>query len=204
MPEGLTGSTSLIINVGEQRDFTGYTITVTPGDPLAPVIVQGNNQTGKPGVTLPLALSARIVDPSGDVLAGTAVTWKLVTAGSMTLVNTISTAEHQWPRFHSRDPRPDPWQLQGSPQGRIEGDALQRDGSRPSLRRLPRSRAKTRLSTPINTAFPQPLVVKVSDAQGNGVAGATVNWTTTGSATLSATTTVTGADGRAQVTVTAG
>lgn len=201
--EGLPGSTSLIINVGELRDFTGYNLTVTPGDPVAPVIVQGNNQTGKPGVTLPLALSARIVDPSGNILSGTAVTWEVVTANSLTLVNTISTADTNGLVSTRVILGPTP----GSYKVRLKV------GSKETLfnvtvETLAAAFAKVsgdnQAVTPINTAFPQPLVVKVSDAQGNGVQGATVNWTTTGSATLSATSTVTGADGRAQVTVTAG
>lgn len=201
--EGLTGSTSLLINVGEQRDFTGYTITVTPGDPVAPVIVQGNNQTGKPGVTLPLALTARIVDPSGNALAGTAVTWELVTANSMTLINTISTADTNG-LVSTRvilGPTPGKYKI------RLKAGAKETlfDVTVETLATgFAKVSGDSQAVTPINTAFPQPLVVKVTDAQGNGVQGATVNWTTTGSVTLSATTSVTGADGRAQVTVTAG
>jgi adhesin/invasin len=201
--EGLTGSTSLIINVGEQRNFNGYSITVTPGDPLAPVIVQGNNQTGKPGVTLPLALTARIVDPSGNILAGTAVTWEVVTANSMTLVNTISTADTSG-LVSTRvilGPTPGKYKIRLKVGAK---ETLFDVTVETSATGFAKVSGDGQAVTPINTAFPQPLVVKVTDAQGNGVAGATVNWTTTGSVTLSATTSVTGADGRAQVTVTAG
>jgi uncharacterized protein (TIGR03437 family) len=48
-------------------------------------------------------------------------------------------------------------------------------------------------------------VVIVTDAQGKGVQNATINWTVTaGSATLSSSSAVTGSDGKAQVSVTAG
>ncbi|MGJ5815230.1 Ig-like domain-containing protein [Paludibaculum fermentans] len=201
--EGKTGSTSLLINVGEQRDFTGYTINVTPGDPVAPVIVQGNNQTGKPGVTLPLALTARIVDPSGNVLAGTAVTWELVTANSMTLINTISAADTNGLVSTRVILGPTP----GKYKVRLKAGAKETNFDvtvETSATGFAKVSGDGQAVTPINTAFAQPLIVKVTDAQGAGVQGATVTWSTTGSVTLSATTSVTGADGRASVTVTAG
>ncbi|QOY86538.1 Ig-like domain-containing protein [Paludibaculum fermentans] len=201
--EGKTGSTSLLINVGEQRDFSGYTITVTPGDPVAPVIVQGNNQTGKPGVTLPLALTARIVDPSGNVLAGTAVTWDLVTANSMTLVNTISAADSNGLVSTKVILGPTP----GKFKVRLKAGAnetLFDVTIETSATGFAKVSGDGQAVAPINTAFAQPLVVKVTDASGNGVQGAAVTWTTTGSVTLSATSSVTGADGRASVIATAG
>ena len=58
---------------------------------------------------------------------------------------------------------------------------------------------------PVNSVFPSPLVVLVSDSQNRPVAGATVQWGVTGGVALLSTTSVTtAADGRAQVTVTAG
>ncbi|MBN9658250.1 MAG: Ig-like domain-containing protein [Acidobacteria bacterium] len=201
--EGKPGSTSLIINVGELRDFTGYNLTVTPGDPVAPVIVQGNNQSGKQGVTLPLALTARVVDPSGNLLVGTPVTWEVVTPNSLTLINQVSTADTNGLVSTRVILGPTP----GKYKVRVKA------GTKETLFDVTVETSATGFSkvsgdgqpvAPINTAFAQPLVVKVTDAQGNGVLGATVNWTTTGSVTLSATTSVTGADGRASVTATAG
>jgi uncharacterized protein (TIGR03437 family) len=59
-------------------------------------------------------------------------------------------------------------------------------------------------STPVNTAFPSPLVVEATNAQGP-VSGARVTWAVTqGSATLSNSSTTTGSNGQASINVTAG
>ena len=60
-------------------------------------------------------------------------------------------------------------------------------------------------STPIHTAFPSPLVVEVTNAQGNPMSGAQVSWSITpGLGTLSSTSTQTGSNGQTSITVTAG
>nr|MBA3654960.1 Ig-like domain-containing protein [Actinomycetota bacterium] len=49
----------------------------------------------------------------------------------------------------------------------------------------------------VGSALPDPLVVRVTDAQGNPVAGVTVDWTAGGGGTIDPATVVTDADGRA-------
>lgn len=60
-------------------------------------------------------------------------------------------------------------------------------------------------TSPVNQPFPSPLVVKVVDAQGNRVVGASVNWAVSqGGATLANASAVTNANGQASASVTAG
>lgn len=59
-------------------------------------------------------------------------------------------------------------------------------------------------SGPVGSALPQPLVVQVTDQFFNPIAGVTVNWSVTGGGSVSAASTVTGADGKTQVTRTLG
>jgi plastocyanin len=59
-------------------------------------------------------------------------------------------------------------------------------------------------SAPVETALPNPLVVNVADQFGNGVPGVSVNWATTGDATLSAPTVISDASGNSAVGVTMG
>jgi len=56
----------------------------------------------------------------------------------------------------------------------------------------------------INTALAEPLVVQVTDASGNPISGVAVEWSVAGGGSVSATTTLTGADGRTSVTRTLG
>jgi uncharacterized protein (TIGR03437 family) len=59
-------------------------------------------------------------------------------------------------------------------------------------------------STSLNAAFGSPVVVKVVNGSGQGVAGVTVTFTTTNGATLGSSTATTNASGNASTTVTAG
>jgi adhesin/invasin len=59
-------------------------------------------------------------------------------------------------------------------------------------------------SAPVGTALPAPLVVKVTDAFGNPIAGFTVTWSAEGGGSVSETSTVTGTDGQTSVTRTLG
>ncbi len=56
----------------------------------------------------------------------------------------------------------------------------------------------------VNSVLPKPLVVIVTDAAGNPIPNVPIQWTVTGGGSVSATETLTGADGRASVTRTLG
>jgi len=57
------------------------------------VILQGNNQSGLVGTTLPAALRAQVLDASSNPKAGTLVNWQVNNGG--TLLNVISTSDAQ-------------------------------------------------------------------------------------------------------------
>jgi uncharacterized protein (TIGR03437 family) len=201
--EGLTGLTQLTVDVGGATNFPDLRLTVTAGDPGKPIIVQGNNQTGKPGAQLPLALSARISDGFGNLLPGTPVTWEIVTANSVRLFNTINAADSNGlvSTLVQLGPTPGKYDIKLKAAGQETVFSVTVETVATGFAKVSGDGQPV---TPINQAFPQPLVVKVSDAQGAAVAGVTVTWTVSGSATLSALTTTTAADGTARVTVTAG
>lgn len=87
---GAAGTTTLTINVGSLVTFT-RTLTLKPAG-TALSIVQGNNQSGLPGSTLPITLVAKLSDSSGNAVSGESVTWSVVTAGTLTLSDTVSTS----------------------------------------------------------------------------------------------------------------
>ncbi len=201
--EGRTGTSPLTVDIGNYQVFTDIRLTVNPGDPIAPVITSGNNQTGKPGATLPAPLVIKVTDNFGNILQGQAVAWEVVTANSVRLYNTISTTDYNGIASTNVQlgSNPGSYQVRANVAGKsatfdITVETVATGFSKVSGDNQP--------VTPIGQAFPQALVVQVSNAQGGGVAGANVTWSVSGPATLSATTTPTGADGRAQVTVTAG
>lgn len=89
---GTVGSTELTINVGDMLTQTAN-LSVLPGSSSAVTIVQGNNQTGVPGQTLASPLVARVVNASGQPLAGTGVTWSVLSPGAVTLLNVVGTSD---------------------------------------------------------------------------------------------------------------
>lgn len=88
---GTPGTTDLIIDVGAYRTQTIH-LTMLPGDPT-PTITQGNNQSGLPGQALPVQLVARILDSLNTPVVGKAVQWSVVTPGSATITNSVSTSD---------------------------------------------------------------------------------------------------------------
>lgn len=203
LTSGRTGQTRLFVDIGGGAANFFVDLTVTPGDPVAPVIVQGDNQSGKPGATLPVALKAKVVDSFGNPLPATPVTWSLSTAGSMTLINVVNVADANG--YVSTGvilgPTAGKYQVKVAAGGNSTSFQVTVESLATGLVKVSGDNQPV---VPILQPFPQPLVVKVTAAGGVGVAGATVNWTVNGSATLSATSSTTGTDGTAKVNVTAG
>ena len=91
--EGPIGTTALLVNIGALRDFPGVQLNVTAGDPVAPVILQGNGQSGQPGAVLPITLVARTADAYGNPLPATPVSWTVVPANAATLINPAAQSD---------------------------------------------------------------------------------------------------------------
>jgi uncharacterized protein (TIGR03437 family) len=198
------GASSFTWVVGYTRDSTSSeSFTVTPGPPTVAQIVQGNNQTGLPGQTLPLALRIHVTDSAGNVVQGAAVTWSVVTPGTVTLSNQVNAT----------DSIGDASALAtlGSTGGTAQVTATV--GSVTATFNLTVNVLTAGLqkvsgdqqTATISAAFGSPLVVKAVDSSGNPVAGAQVSFqVTAGTATLGSSSAVTTANGQATTTVTAG
>lgn len=204
---GRTGTVPLDITVGGFTGLGGGVISlqVNPGNPGQVRIIQGNNQTGLPGANLPQAFVAEISDGFGNNLPGVPVTWAVSTPNSLTLQNIISVSDSN---------------------GRVS--ALGRLGTVAGQNRATVTINGTSLGAAFNftvniqitnldqisgdgqvanvgASFGQPLVVRVRDERGQPVAGQQVAFAVaSGTATLSAATATTNANGQASVTVIAG
>lgn len=202
------GSTPLTLRVGggptTGRDYN-FTLVVTPGLPAVMRIVRGDQQTGAPGQTTPLALRAEIRDVGDNLLTGVPVNWEIV-SGSGTLSNVVTRSDAQgavsaFVRF-------------GSAPGNVVVRVVALTGSASATFTLTNQVAALALqkisgdnqSAVVGTAFSDPLVVRLVDANSNGIPQAAVVFSVTsgGNATISGTNLVTDSTGRAQVTVVAG
>ena len=193
----------LLIDVGYLINFNDVRVTVNPGDPIAPVITSGNNQTGKPGATLPAPFVIQVTDNFGNLLQGLPVSWEVVTPNSVRLFNAILTTDYNGRASTSAQlgPNSGKYKVKALVGGKeaifdVTIDTLATGFAKVSGDNQP--------IVPIGQPFPQPLVVVVTDQQNRPVPNATVTWTVTGPGLISAVSTPTGTDGRAQVGVAAG
>jgi uncharacterized protein (TIGR03437 family) len=202
---GKIGTANLTANVGYFQSTSNFTVQITPGPPGVVKIVQGNNQAGTPGQRLPLALLVQVSDAFGNLLGGVPVTWSVITPGTVTL-SSVSSAT---------DPNGNASALAtlGSTAGNVQVKVTA--GSVSTIFTLNVNIPSAGIqkvsgdvqTTLISTAFGSPLVVLVFDGSTppKPVQGATVTFTvTSGTASLGAASTSTGANGQASTTVTAG
>ncbi len=204
---GRPGTTTFNVSVGAGYEFhSSFSITVDPGDPLAPEITGGNNQKAQPGQEFSQSLTAVVKDAAGSVLPNVAVAWEIVTGSSLTLTNTISTTDSLG-RVSTRvtaGPNTGAYQVRVRIAGteRLATFSLVIENVITGFRKISGDNQATVV---INTQFPSPLVVQVYDQRNQPVPNAQVAFAVTqGSATVSPATATTNANGEASVMVTAG
>lgn len=200
---GKVGTVQIGPNVGYVSTLRSITVKVTPGAPANVNIRQGNNQSGKPGDTLPFALVVQVTDAFGNVLQGTPVTWKVVTPGTVTLSNVISTTDAQGLASALAK--------LGNTSGQVQVQVTAGGVTQTFTLNVTVAIGGVQIVSgnsqvaAINAAFGSPIVVKVTDANGNPIQGTLVTFAVTGgSATLSNPSATTDASGNASTNVTAG
>lgn len=209
-----TGTGKILVTIGGTEQFT-FSVTITPGAPGRVTALQGNNQRGVAGRQLPQALIARVDDGFGNLLNGVEVTWRVV-SGNATLVQTVNRSSNGLI-------------INASGQGELSSGLVSTGvvlGSSPGDTRIRAQVSSTVFadftvttdvayggltrvsgdgqSAAFNTAFADPLVVRVTDQNAQPLAGATVNFSTTGDLRLSSATATTDSQGLARITATAG
>jgi uncharacterized protein (TIGR03437 family) len=200
---GKVGVAQVSGNVGYFNNTRPVGLVITPGLPGKILILQGNNQSGRPGQLLPLALSVQVSDAFGNVLSGTPVFFKVTPAGGATLTN-VSVNTDQSGRASAL-----------ARLGNIAGpvQVTVTAGTVTATFNLTVNIPSAGIqavsgggqSTLVNTLFASAVFAKVVDANGNGVAGLPVAFAvTSGSGSVGAPSVTTDANGLASTTVTAG
>ena len=192
--------------VGYVSDFLPFVINVTAALPNKANIVSGNNHSGKPGQTLTAPFVVQITTASGTPLPQIPVSWKVL-SGTVTLsqVSNTTNANGQASALGTIGGTAGQVQVQVT----AGSGANQVSATFTATITIPVGGVQlvsgNSQSTNENTAFPNPLVVAVTDTNGNPVAGQAVTFTvTSGTATVSSPTATTGANGQASTTITAG
>ena len=181
--------------------------SVKAGDPASATVIQGDGQSGKPGETLSQALVAEFRDAGGSAIPGLAVLWEFGAEGTgarLTNASPYTDASGRASATITLGPRA------GSVVVRVKAASNTAIVATFTVKAVVAVTGLVKISGDNQTAttgqaFSAPLVVEVRDAQALPLANVTVSFSvTSGSATLSSATAVTGSDGRASVSVTAG
>jgi uncharacterized protein (TIGR03437 family) len=197
------GSSTFIATIGDTHNSTPIRFTVTPGPPGKLQITQGNNQTGTPGQTLPLALVVHVTDSGGNTIQGATVSWQVVTAGTVTLSNISGVTDSNGNASALATLGPIGGVAQVTATSGTASATFNLTVNIPStgIQKV----SGDQQTTVVNTAFASPLVVEVVNSSGNGLPGVQVNFQiTAGTATLGSSSAITNSSGQASTTVTAG
>jgi len=200
---GVIGKGTYTLWVGDNfLNFGATPLTVNAGPPALIKIISGNNQTVNQGSLAPLALLAEVTDLGGNPAADVAVKWS-VTAGTATLTNagTTTLSNGEVSAFVTPTSGPVTVTLSLASNSSIQGVFTVNVTSIVTGLTIVSGGVQ---NIGAGKAFPDPLIVQVNDnaAPVNGVTVAFA--VTSGSATLSAASATTNAQGQAQVTATAG
>ncbi len=191
------------VNMGYARKYGPYTLTVVAPSATTASIVSGDKQSGSPGQQLTQPLVVLVVDAGGNPLPNVPVTWVLTPSSAATVSPATSMTNSTG--YASTTV------TLGSSTGNVQIEA--EAGSLPPLTfnlTITVPVAGLQLvsgggqATPLDTQFAAPVVVKVVNASGQGIQGASVTFTVTNGATLGSTTVASDANGLASTTVTAG
>ncbi len=204
--ERSAGHSTTTPDIGYFQTSLPVSVQVTPGAPSQFAKIQGDGQSGKYGQSLQQVLIARLEDSFGNALAGVPVTWAVAT-GAATLSGASKTTD-----------------VNGGAEvvvtlGKIPGPVTVTIAAGTGASSVMATYTETVIVIPggLNAvsggaqtaitggAFTQPLVAQALDNQNNPVQGVSVAFAvTSGSATLSAASATTDANGNATVNVTAG
>ena len=199
---GTIGTGSYTISLGGTFATWGGSLTVTAGPPAVIKYISGNNQSVNAGAKAPLPLVAEVTDIGGNPSDGAAVTWS-VTAGSATLSDQSTTSASTGDVSAYVTPTVGPVQVTLALASNSTVQYTFNINVNTVITALQAVSGGGQLAKE-GTAFADPLIVQVNDNSAP-VQGATVNFVvTSGSATLSAASATTNAQGQAQVTATAG
>jgi uncharacterized protein (TIGR03437 family) len=187
--------------------YIGIQLAVSPVTPGKLTVVSGNNQSINPGASS-APLVVQLTDASGGAtIANTAVAWTVSPAGAATLSQSSTTTDSQGKTQTTVTLSPSAVgqvivkaALTGSNSNISTNFTLATNVQIATLAKV----SGDSQSAQAGKAFGAPLVVQVTGTNGQPVVNQPVSFTVTGGATLSGSSALTDATGKAQIAVTAG
>jgi adhesin/invasin len=201
-----TGGQELIASVNDASPplSVRFAATASAGAARGLIIVSGNGQSAPAGTALPAPVVVRLLDEGGNPIAGGAVSWVVGQGGGQVDPGTSSTgadgtASASWTMGPGLGANTLTAVVSGVGTVQFTATATAAPAARLLLN------GGNDQTAPPQSRLPAALSVKAVDANGNGVAGVAVAWAVTaGGGSLSASSSVTRADGTTEVTWTLG
>ncbi|MDX2153383.1 MAG: Ig-like domain-containing protein [Bryobacteraceae bacterium] len=197
---GTPGEATLTILIGGQLTYR-LPLTVLPGDPAIITPINGDNVTREPGQTV--ALIARVTDAGGNLSVGANVAWQVLTpnGGTVSSATGVTNSAGQVNTTFTAGQINGPVRIRAS-----SGTGTYEFTVTVNLRISNLTVVSGNNQTAVtNSPFSQPLTVRVTDPQGNGVPGVPVTFSVTaGQVTLAPLTVSTDPQGNATTNATAG
>jgi hypothetical protein len=198
---GTPGDETVSAAVSDVAQTLTFTAHAVAGAPSAVVLISGSAQSDTVGKTLANAFVVKVTDAAGNPLGGVTVTWTRTggtgsAASGTSTTNTNGLASVKYTLGNTAGTETVTASVSG-----VASPATftaQATNGKPAAIAIVSGNAQT--DTILRTVD-NPLVVKVTDAFGNAVGGATVTWTRTGGyGTPSAPSTTTNASGLTSIT----
>lgn len=194
----LTGHARVVAPEAPGPIQTTFTATAVSASANGLTLVSGDSQTGPAGTALPDPLVVKVTDGFGNPVAGVTVAWAAVGGGSVSASETTTDAAGSTSVTRTLGPAAGP-QSTTATSGGLAGSPLTfyhtaTSGSAAGVQPLS---GDGQTAAP-GATLPSPLVVAVTDADGNPVSGAAVTWVVTaGGGSVAPTTSTTDAQGQA-------
>jgi len=198
------GNYQFNVVVGGTRTIGPFALRITPGVPTTAKIVSGDAQTGNPGTKLLQPLLIQVTDGAGNTSANVPVTWTVSPSGAATLSSVSNTTDANGQASAIAT-------FSATASGSVK--VMAQAGSLAALTfNLTATVPATGIqlvsgggqSVGTGSQFANPVVVKVVNSGGTGVAGVAVTFSASNGASVSNGSVNTDANGLASVTVTAG
>jgi len=200
---GIVGTGAIAAEYGDGVLTQAFPLKITPGPPGAMTIIQGNNQTGKPGQQLPIALVVQVQDGFGNVLPFVPMSWQVLNTGVPATLQNASTATDgagNGSTLVTLGPTNGTVIIQASAGNASASFSLTVSNPAAGVQIVSGNNQTAVVGAPFAA-----LVVKVVDGNGNGVSGAAVTFAVSaGSATVATPSTTTDPTGQASTAATAG
>jgi protocatechuate 3,4-dioxygenase beta subunit len=177
-------------------------VCVASANPASITIVSGNGQTGVAGQALTSPFVVEVKDSNGNDVSGFVVTWAVTAGGgSVGAASTTTGADGKATTTATLGTAAGANTFTASGAGLTA--AIFTATATPNTAVALAIVSGNNQTANAGTVLPAPLVVKVTDVNGNGVSGISVSWAVAaGGGSLSASSATTAADGTSQVTAT--